>query len=183
MADRGAKHLILLSRLGPQINASKDLCEELQEQDVQVKTLACDVTDLMQMRETFAQLCADMPPIKGVCQMSIVGRVSKNSNISLPRNSFNNYLFRTIFLRIWTMKVRMSLSTVNRSDPGIFTPFFPPGWTSSLYFPQFPDSLKSAVKRTMTRGIHMGMLVNVTEYPKERNASRLIWVPCLTTVF
>jgi NAD(P)-dependent dehydrogenase (short-subunit alcohol dehydrogenase family) len=78
MVDRGAKHLILLSRFGPRTNASKELCEELRKRDVRVETPACDVTDLTRLRETFTRLCADMPPIKGVCQMSIVARVSRS---------------------------------------------------------------------------------------------------------
>jgi NAD(P)-dependent dehydrogenase (short-subunit alcohol dehydrogenase family) len=89
MADRGAKNLILLSRSGPRTDAGRDLCEELRKRGVRVETPACDVTNLIRMREVFAQLSANMPPIKGVCQMSIVARVStcgrSLSPLELPR--------------------------------------------------------------------------------------------------
>jgi NAD(P)-dependent dehydrogenase (short-subunit alcohol dehydrogenase family) len=97
MADRGAKNLILLSRSGPRTDAGRELIEELRQRDVRVEAPACDVTDLTRMKETFAQLSAQMPPIKGVCQMSIVARVSISSRSLSLVNLSNDHTFRTAF--------------------------------------------------------------------------------------
>jgi NADPH:quinone reductase-like Zn-dependent oxidoreductase len=75
MAARGAKNLILLSRGGPRGEASKTLIEELSREGVRVETPACNVTQLGSMQSVFEKLSAEMPPIKGVFQMSIVARV------------------------------------------------------------------------------------------------------------
>ncbi|KAF2650360.1 putative polyketide synthase [Lophiostoma macrostomum CBS 122681] len=74
MAERGARNLILLSRSGPRSDAAVALCTELRLKGVRVETPACDVTDLPMMRDVFEHLSTHMPPIKGVCQMSIVAR-------------------------------------------------------------------------------------------------------------
>ena len=76
MADRGAKNLVLLSRFGPRTDAGKDLVNELRLRNVRVETPACDVTDLETMRSVFGSLMGQMPPIKGVLQMSIIARDS-----------------------------------------------------------------------------------------------------------
>ncbi|KAF2794878.1 putative polyketide synthase [Melanomma pulvis-pyrius CBS 109.77] len=74
MASRGAKNLILLSRRGPCNEASRKLLEELQNHNVRVETPVCDITQLPEMQKLFQKLSADMPPIKGVFQMSIVAK-------------------------------------------------------------------------------------------------------------
>lgn len=76
MAGRGAKNLVLLSRFGPRTDSARELIEELQANEVRVETPSCDVTDLERMKEVLAELSADMPPIKGVMQMSVVTHVS-----------------------------------------------------------------------------------------------------------
>ncbi|KAB8225746.1 putative polyketide synthase [Aspergillus novoparasiticus] len=74
MAKRGAKNLVLLSRHGPRTDAAVDLVNELRTGGVRVETPACDVTNLEAMKEVFGRLSSEMPPIKGVIQMSIVAR-------------------------------------------------------------------------------------------------------------
>lgn len=75
MADRGAKNLILLSRFGPRTPQGTVLLDELKLLGVRVEAPACNVTDLAAMTEVFERLTSEMPPIKGVFQMSIVQRV------------------------------------------------------------------------------------------------------------
>ncbi|KAH8695168.1 putative polyketide synthase [Talaromyces proteolyticus] len=72
MVDRGARNLILLSRFGPRTSAARELIEELQSHGVRVETPACDITDFERTKEVFRQLSADMPPIKGMLQMSVI---------------------------------------------------------------------------------------------------------------
>lgn len=76
MADRNAKHLILLSRSGAQSESAQKLVGELQKKGVRVEAPSCDVTDLDRLKEVFTDL-KDMPPIKGCVQASLVQRVSK----------------------------------------------------------------------------------------------------------
>ncbi|KAF2686893.1 putative polyketide synthase [Lentithecium fluviatile CBS 122367] len=74
MAARGAKNLILLSRRGPHGDASRTLLEQLLHQGVRVETPACDITQLPAMQILFQKLSTEMPPIRGVFQMSIVAK-------------------------------------------------------------------------------------------------------------
>ena len=78
MAERGARNLILLSRFGPRSNSAVEMINDLRKMGVRVETPACDVTKLSVMKATFDKLALEMPPIKGVIQMSIVARVSDN---------------------------------------------------------------------------------------------------------
>ncbi|GLA60097.1 hypothetical protein AtubIFM54640_011528 [Aspergillus tubingensis] len=74
MAERGARNLILLSRFGPRSNSAVEMINDLRKMGVRVETPACDVTKLSVMKATFDKLALEMPPIKGVIQMSIVAR-------------------------------------------------------------------------------------------------------------
>lgn len=76
MAERGARNIILLSRFGPRTDSARELIKNLQSIGVRVETPACDVTDLHTMKQIFGRLSANMPPIKGVLQMSVIARVS-----------------------------------------------------------------------------------------------------------
>ncbi|KAH8427086.1 beta-ketoacyl reductase [Aspergillus melleus] len=74
MAERGAKNPVLLSRYGPRAEAAIDLVDELRAKVFRVETPAWDVTNLETMKEVLGRLSSEMPPIKGVIQMSIVAR-------------------------------------------------------------------------------------------------------------
>ncbi|KAJ5180539.1 polyketide synthase [Penicillium capsulatum] len=76
MADRGAKNLVLLSRFGPRTDSGRKVVSDLQATGVRVETPACDITNLDAMSAVFSRLMSDMPPIKGVFQMSIIARVA-----------------------------------------------------------------------------------------------------------
>ena len=71
IVDRGAKHLIILSRsarAGPHL-------AELEQAGCKVRAVGCDVSDESQTAWAL-QSCADMPPIRGVIQGAMVLHVS-----------------------------------------------------------------------------------------------------------
>ena len=68
MVDRGARHLIVLSR-----KAHMD--SFLAELECDVRAVACDVADESQLASAIAS-CADMPPVRGVLQAAMVLQVS-----------------------------------------------------------------------------------------------------------
>ena len=73
LASRGAKHLILLSRSGPDGNdKAKQLIEYLEGMEVQVACPVCDVTDLTSLQKVLEECSQQMPPIKGCIQASMV---------------------------------------------------------------------------------------------------------------
>ncbi|KAJ5291696.1 polyketide synthase [Penicillium angulare] len=84
MAARGARNLVLLSRLGPRNESGIQLIEELKTMGVRVETPACDITDIHAMRVVFEKLTAGMPPIKGVIQASIVARDCLFDDLKFP---------------------------------------------------------------------------------------------------
>ena len=82
MASRGAKHLILLSRSGPQSEAAKTLVSELQAIDVHVATPQCDVASSASLSAALSECSSSMPPIKGCLQASMVLRDAIFDNMS-----------------------------------------------------------------------------------------------------
>jgi len=78
MAERGARHLLFLSRSGTTRQEARALLEELNAQQVQALAPQCDITDLKQLRTVVEEACKQMPPIKGCIQGAMVLRVRPN---------------------------------------------------------------------------------------------------------
>lgn len=77
MAHQGARNLILLSRSGGiGSDSAASLLEELKSLGVWVRTPKCDVAVAESLASALAD-CADMPPIKGCIQGTMVLEVSK----------------------------------------------------------------------------------------------------------
>ncbi|KZL64051.1 polyketide synthase [Colletotrichum incanum] len=83
MASRGAKNLILLSRRGPVEKPAIDLVNELKFVCDNVVTPACDVTNEKALRNIITELSANLPPIKGCIQGSMVLQDNLLQNMSL----------------------------------------------------------------------------------------------------
>lgn len=72
MVQRGARHLILLSRSGPQTEAAHILLGELQDQGVEVEVPVANIADGPLLQTKLGELSQRMPPIKGCIQSSMV---------------------------------------------------------------------------------------------------------------
>ena len=74
MADRGARHLILLSRSGmrPELH---DFRDELLAKGVHVESPACDICDETALQQTLEHCLRSMPPILGCIQATAVLQV------------------------------------------------------------------------------------------------------------
>lgn len=77
MANRGAKHLILLSRSGATRDSAKELVEGLEAANVKVATPPCDVSDMDSLTQVLNECLTDMPSIKGCIQGSMVLKVRR----------------------------------------------------------------------------------------------------------
>lgn len=75
MAQRGARHLILLSRSGPVSHAAQILVKELEGAGVTIRAPQCDVSNSDSLVAALDQ-CMDMPPIKGCLQGTMVLQAS-----------------------------------------------------------------------------------------------------------
>ncbi|KAL2871600.1 type I polyketide synthase [Aspergillus lucknowensis] len=72
MADRGAQHLLLLSRSGAKSAAAQALVESLQSRGVQIHAPPCDITSADALAAVLAECATTMPPIKGCIQGAMV---------------------------------------------------------------------------------------------------------------
>lgn len=79
MAKQGATNLILLSRSGPTSSPAQALVHKLQMAGVNVRTPMCDVSDAVSLASAITS-CADMPPIKGCLQATMVLQVRRKPN-------------------------------------------------------------------------------------------------------
>jgi acyl transferase domain-containing protein/NADPH:quinone reductase-like Zn-dependent oxidoreductase/acyl carrier protein len=72
LADKGARHLVLVSRRGAADAEAADAVEALQQRGVQVRAVACDVTDREALGEVFTMIGRTMPPVRGVVHAAMV---------------------------------------------------------------------------------------------------------------
>ena len=77
MVSRRAKHLLLLSRSGPEHEAAINLLEELKHDAVQVQAPACDISKEGILASVLAECANVLPPIKGCIQGTMVLKVSR----------------------------------------------------------------------------------------------------------
>ncbi|KAJ5516222.1 hypothetical protein N7527_007782 [Penicillium freii] len=82
LADQGARHLLLLSRSGGQIEKGKELVKHLELKGVMVLAPACDVSDGESVKSALRESRSQMPRIKGCIQAAMVPRDARFEEIS-----------------------------------------------------------------------------------------------------
>lgn len=74
LANRSARHLCIISRSGAKSQDALKLAQRLEDQGVQVRSFACDVSDERSLKHAVEACTAEMPPIRGVIQGAMVLR-------------------------------------------------------------------------------------------------------------
>ena len=72
LAERGARHLLLVSRRGPAIDEAQTVLARLERRGVQVLARACDVTDRPALAALLGEAARDLPPLRGVVHAAMV---------------------------------------------------------------------------------------------------------------
>ena len=66
LAEKGAGHLVLLSRSGPGSSEANDAIKRMQQHGVQIYAASCDVTDKKALALLLTKTAKEMPPLKGI---------------------------------------------------------------------------------------------------------------------
>ena len=72
LADRGARHLVLLGRRGAASDEAKAGLAQLAQRGVQIYAEPCDIADRRQVERVFQQINHTMPPVVGVLHCAMV---------------------------------------------------------------------------------------------------------------
>lgn len=72
MAQRGARHLVLLGRNGVRDVSARETIEKLQEDGVDVRVMKCDVTDAIKMQSVLHDINESGYPLKGIVHAAMV---------------------------------------------------------------------------------------------------------------
>jgi NAD(P)-dependent dehydrogenase (short-subunit alcohol dehydrogenase family)/acyl carrier protein len=72
LAERGARHLVLIARRGASPLEAQTALARLESRGVHVLARACDVTDRPALAAVLAQAARDMPPLKGIVHAAVV---------------------------------------------------------------------------------------------------------------
>lgn len=72
LVDKGARHLVLLGRRGPASVEAQPCLAAWQAQGIDVQALACDITDVMQVRGVFERIAASPYPLRGLVHAATV---------------------------------------------------------------------------------------------------------------
>ncbi len=72
LAEKGAQHLVLISREGPASEEAKICLGQLKKQGVAVHAASCDVTDKEALSTLFKEIAETMPPLKGIVHAAAV---------------------------------------------------------------------------------------------------------------
>ncbi len=85
LVDRGARHLVLCSRSGPESEEAKQALRDFEAKGVQVLAARCDVSDRAAIEDLFARIEATMPPVCGVMHAAMVLDDALMSNLDAER--------------------------------------------------------------------------------------------------
>lgn len=82
LVDKGARHLVLLSRRGASSEEAQPALADWREQGIDVQALACDLTDKAQLAAVFENLKHSAHPLRGVIHAATVIDDSLIRNLS-----------------------------------------------------------------------------------------------------
>lgn len=72
LAEKGTRHLVLISRSGPTSSEAWMAVERLKNKGVDVLAVSCDVTDRHALEKLLETIAQDMPPLKGIVHAAVV---------------------------------------------------------------------------------------------------------------
>ena len=72
LVEKGAKHLILISRSGPVSDHAKEAINHFEKQGINIHACACDVSDKKSVQHLLAACALSMPPLKGLVHSAVV---------------------------------------------------------------------------------------------------------------
>jgi phthiocerol/phenolphthiocerol synthesis type-I polyketide synthase C len=72
LADKGVRHLVLISRSGPASSEAGQALDRLKNKGVHVLALSCDVTDKSALENLMETIDTDMPPLRGIVHAAAV---------------------------------------------------------------------------------------------------------------
>jgi hypothetical protein len=72
MCNRGARHIVILSRQADTRPGVAKLIEDLAVHGAKVAAVPCDITDSQQVQVAMAQVCKTSPPVRGLIQAAMV---------------------------------------------------------------------------------------------------------------
>jgi len=72
LADKGARHLVLVSRSGPTSELSQTAIAALHARGVAVHAARCDITDTQAVQDLITLINTSMPPLKGIVHAAMV---------------------------------------------------------------------------------------------------------------
>jgi NADPH:quinone reductase-like Zn-dependent oxidoreductase len=87
LLSHGARHLAFISRSGDTRDEAKVFLKQMRRHDCDARAYSCNISSRASLQATVAQCAAELPPIKGLVQCSMVLKVCPS--ISLIRSSLS----------------------------------------------------------------------------------------------
>lgn len=72
LVEKGAQHLVLLSRSGKAAEGDQEILQVLQAKDIKLYTYTCDVTDKTALAQVLTEIQVKCPPLKGIIHAAMV---------------------------------------------------------------------------------------------------------------
>jgi acyl carrier protein len=85
LAERGARHIVLMGRTGASSEEARRALEELAERGVDARAVSGNVSVEQDVRSTLAEIDRTMPPLRGVFHLALVLRDSLLMNLTVEQ--------------------------------------------------------------------------------------------------
>lgn len=72
LVEKGARHLVLISRRGPVDEQAKSAIADMTAQGVKVLARACDITSRSALQKLFDEMASTTPPLRGIVHAAVV---------------------------------------------------------------------------------------------------------------
>lgn len=80
MPQKGARHIVLVSRSGAATEMAQKTIYDLTQQGVTVEVCRCDISSQDSVEQNLSPLLSKLPPVRGVVYGAMVLRVSTSRN-------------------------------------------------------------------------------------------------------
>jgi acyl transferase domain-containing protein/NADPH:quinone reductase-like Zn-dependent oxidoreductase/acyl carrier protein len=122
LTEKGARHLILISRSGPTSEEAKLALDKFAEQGVTVHAVACDVTDRTALRSLLEHCAVAMPSLKGIFHAATVidDGLARNLNLEQLRRVLDPKIRGALNLHELTLDKPLDLFVLYSSVTTLF---------------------------------------------------------------